>query len=242
MDSSKKEKSLRRLYYIFAFAALAISAKAQTKLSFQTEVGHTNVSEGMFLKTAIGASYEIKGVEIETALESDVISEEQKLISGWNLSLMKEFELAEREFSLKPYFIYSPFSDLLTETNWGVLMGTTFNKLSVSLGAGFRRMTYSEEIAPEENRRLYENFILLYNLKYSFLNEDSKWKLQAAVTNTDHFLIHQATNPVLSISGAYQLNNSLALFSEFRYKTAGMMNMHVNYFGTLLRAGIVWEL
>jgi hypothetical protein len=38
------------------------------------------------------------------------------------------------------------------------------------------------------------------------------------------------------------LNESLALFSEFRYKTAGMMNMHVNYFGTLLRAGIAWEL
>ncbi len=49
-------------------------------------------------------------------------------------------------------------------------------------------------------------------------------------------------HPVLSISGAYLLNESLALFSEFRYKTAGMMNMHVNYFGTLLRAGIAWEL
>ena len=119
MDSSKKEKSLRKLFYIFVFVALAVSSKAQTKLSFQTEVGHTNVSEGMFLKTAIGASYEIKGFEIETALESDVISEEQKLISGWNLSVLKEFEIAEREFSVKPYFIYSPFSGLLSETNWG---------------------------------------------------------------------------------------------------------------------------
>ena len=233
---------MRKLFYIFVFTVFAVSSNAQTKLSFQTEVGHTNVSEGMFLKTALGASYEIKGFEIETALESDVISEEQKLISGWNLSVLKEFEIAEREFSVKPYFIYSPFSGLLSETNWGLLLGTAFNKFSVSLGTGFRTMTYSDEVTPDENRRLHENFILLYNLKYSFLDKDSKWKLQAAVTNTDHFLIHQATNPVLSISGAYQLNESLALFSEFRYKTAGMMNMHVNYFGTLLRAGIAWEL
>lgn len=171
----KKEKSLRKLFYIFAFAALGYLCKSTNKIIVSDRSGaYQRVGGHVSEKQPVGASYEIKGVEIETALESDVISEEQKLISGWNLSLMKSLNCRKRVFG-KPYFIYSPFSDLLTETNWGVLMGTTFNKLSVSLGAGFRRMTYSEEIAPEEKPSpMYENFILLYHLKYSFLNEDSK--------------------------------------------------------------------
>lgn len=242
MDRTKKEKILRITLLILVFLSLVFSSKAQIKLSFQSEVGHTNISEGVYLKTSIGGSYVINGFEIETALESDLISEEQKLISGWNMSVQKEFELAEREVSVKPFIIYTPFSELLNETNWGVLLGTDFNKFSLNLGTGFRTMAYSRDVINEGNRFLYENFILLYKLKYRFLCDKSKWKVQVSVTNIDHFLVQQATNPILSFEGGYKLNDALELFTEFRYKTAGMMNMHVNYFGTLWRTGIVWKL
>ena len=235
MDSSKKEKALKiRLHIVLLFIGFSQFATSQVEATVYTDFGHNQVA-GVFMKSVLAGDYEFNKFHIEAALESDVIGDETKLLAGLNAKFSREFSVKEFEMEGGLFFIFSPYSEILKEYNWGFLLSTERNYLNIKLGTNFR--TY---LIPNGN--VSENGNLIYDFSYDLKKADNNWNLGASVTNFDHFLIHQETNPMFNIHGRYKINESLGLKAEIWYQTAGALNLHVNYFGTFLRTGLIWKI
>jgi hypothetical protein len=82
----------------------------------------------------------------------------------------------------------------------------------------------------------------MYSFSYSIKPTTHKWNAGITVTNFDHFMINQETNPYVNLKGFFKICSPVRIFAEAWYKTAGALNMSSNYFGFLLRGGIVWNL
>jgi hypothetical protein len=219
---------------------------AQMKISVYTDLGHTNVSEKLYFKSILIADYQLNDYKIRSSFQSDILSPRPQFLSGWNVNFSRNFRLKRKDFVAKTIVIYTPFSELLKEINWGISLETDIKKFKIKLGTGFRTLAYTKQAIQQygftQNTEIHENFNLLYNFGYNFSKHGSVWNIELNITDIDHFLIHQETNPMINICFDYRINNSIEAFTEFWYKSSGMMNMHVNYFGTLLRTGIIYKL
>ena len=230
------------ILFVFLFFK---STDAQIGLTTYFDLGENNVSEGLYLKSAVLGSYPVKQMRIEGGMQYDLISAGSHFLSGVSLIVGKEMVIKNIQFEVLGLYMNNFFSGLAHESNWGALMNYEQNHFSGKLGTGFK--TY--EITPkarkrydiESNTSIHENWNLMYLLQYNLNPKNSKWDLSAAITNIDHFLINQETNPMFNLCGGYNYSRSLSLFIESWYKNAGVLNISANYFGFFFRTGLKWE-
>jgi len=81
----------------------------------------------------------------------------------------------------------------------------------------------------------------MYLIGYNLKPIDHDWNVGITITNVDHFIINQETNPVFYLHGKYQVSKPLTLFGEWWYKSAEAFNISVNHFGFFFRTGLVWK-
>jgi hypothetical protein len=82
----------------------------------------------------------------------------------------------------------------------------------------------------------------MYSFNFFLKPTDEQWNVGLSVTNIDHYIINQETNPVFNLQGFYKLKSPVKLFAQAWYKTAGITNLNLNYFGFFLRTGIIWNI
>jgi hypothetical protein len=87
---------------------------------------------------------------------------------------------------------------------------------------------------------LRENFNLIYNIAYFVNGPEQPWNISLSLTNRDHFLINQETNPMLNLKAEYLVAPGMSLYLENWYKSAGSLNISAHYFGYFLRTGLIW--
>jgi hypothetical protein len=147
---------------------------AQTRVSLHTDLGHTNMSEGIYLKSVLTAGRQIKDYKVKSAFQSDIVSPDSRFLSAWNIGVSRHFRLKGKDFSVEAIFIYIPFSELLRETDWGILLETDIRRFRIKLGNSFRTLAYTKRAIRQygfvQNTDIHENFNLIYDFGYNFSN------------------------------------------------------------------------
>ena len=224
-----------------------LDLSAQPKLNFYTDLGENNVSLGLFIKSAGLASYQFGKNSLETGFQLDLKNSTNIFFSGFRLSGSRYFKISNFPFEINGFWVVTPFSGLLRETNWGGLFKHENNHFGFSIGSNFRTYAFRQkairEYGIEPNAvEIHEIINLIYSIGYQIKLKTSCWNIGFSLTNMDHFVLEQETNPMLKLNGLYKVSKPLFLYMEAWYKSAGATNPAVNYFGFFFRTGIIWKI
>ena len=236
---------MRFFTYIFCLSLISIPLNAQFKASVYTDMGESNVSEGFNMKASAIVGYKKDKFELTTAFQTDIVSNNTNILSGWNIKLSNDFELKSYNFNAQLFYLWAPYSDLVRETNFGILLSTKKGHYNLKIGTNFRTLGYTQKAISDfglsSNTDVHDKFNLMYALSYDINNLKLPWNAGITATNFDQFKINQETNPYLNLHGYYDVNKPIRLFGEAWYETAGAFNLHVNYFGFFARTGIIYR-
>lgn len=235
-------------YLIILLSGIIVSAQLQAQVQFSTHIdaGENNVSDGLFIKTTILGAYQLDKIKVKGGGQFDLKSASSNFFTGVTLIVSREFSIKEFQFEIQGLFMSNFFSDLAHEYDWGFLAYHERKHFTFKLGTEFR--TYhitqkaSEEYDIESDKNLHENWNIMYLAGYNVKPMDCKWNIGIAITNIDHFLINQDTNPMLFLQGKYRVTAPLTLYFEPWYQSAGSLNLSANYFGFFIRTGLIWKL
>ena len=235
-----------RIIFFILLSLSCYNLNAQIQLSAYSDVGHSNISDGVYLKTAADISYKYRRFELQSGFQNDLISNNTTLFSGFKLNVSHFFRFKQKDFSAKLFFISTTLSDFILETNYGILLSTEKEHFNFKIGTGFKNIGFTKNAIAEKgintNGSVQEIFNPLYHFSYTLNKPVKAWNIGIGVTNIDQYIVNQATNPMTTVFGHYKLNESVRLTADIWYKTAGAFNLHVNYFGLFFRPGIIWEL
>lgn len=238
-------KSGYLLALFFLLSAVAVKGQSKAQLATYLDLGSNNVSDGLFIRTAGLGSYQKGKFHFDGGLQFELKNTSGRTFTGAKILGGREFIIKDFSFEAQGLFMYNPFSDLLYEMNWGVLLKAQRKHFFYKLGTNFRSYHIPKSISDDNlqgTNALQENWNLMYLVGYNLKPIDHKWNVGISVTNIDHFIINQETNPVLYLQGKYQVSKPLTLFSEAWYKSAGAFNISVNHFGYFFRTGLIWQL
>jgi len=225
---------------------VTVEMHAQGQLSSYIDAGENNVSEGLYIKTALLGQYQFGKTRIEGGFQLDAKSANRNLLTGVSLKASQEFEIREFPFEVQGLFLYAPFSDVIHESNWGLLINVKRSHFNFQLGSNFRTYRITRKAAENyditSNRSLHENWNLMYLVGYNLKPDDHTWNIGVTITNIDHFLLNQETNPMFNLRGKYIISKPLTVYAETWYMSAGSLNISANYFGVFFRTGLIWKL
>ncbi len=243
---------MKHLSHIFLYLAILTvllqntTVLAQWQSSFHSDIGIHNASDGGFVRMANVTGLRFNKFTFETGLQTELLSHKPTFLTGFMVRAGRELLIGEQKVQLNGLYTVSRFSDLMHELNRGLFATTQHKKFTFELGTHFRTYVYNknarEKYNIQGNSRLTESWNLIYRIGYALKPPDHPWNLSLAVTNLDLFLIHQETNPMLQLSGKYNISLNISLYLDTFYQQAGMFNINVHYFGFYLRPGIKWHI
>jgi hypothetical protein len=220
---------------------------AQSQLSFYADVGRNNVSKGLYLNTAILDNYRLGKNSIETGFQVGLKNSAGIIFTGFTINYSRSFRIKSTPVELQGFYLLTPFSDVLRETNFGLLLKNRSDHFDLELGTNFRSYVFKKKAILDygidrKASTLHENFNLMYSFSYYIMHSDNNWNAGVTVTNIDYFIINQETNPVFKIQGLFKLKPQVSMFAQAWYQTSGLLNLNINYFGYFIRTGIIWNI
>jgi len=239
---------ITRLIAFILFVLHNLTAHTQTEVSGFFDLGKTNVSEGVYLKNAYGVQYELNSYQLSLFTRFDYLSNSNRFISAISPNIAKEIRVNNYPVNTKVYFMLNRFSEIMYGTDWGI----SFSKgradiFHLELGVNFK--TYAINKASRDkydidksDSKISEDFTLIYDAGVFVKPVDHLWNAGFFITNTDHFLINQSTNPMFELKTWYNLTHDIKCFVDAWYKSAGIFNISNDKFGYFFRTGITWEL
>lgn len=236
----------KHLTIVLLCLIVTFNLEAQVALSTFIDIGENNVSEGIYVKSSVLGAYQFGETKITAGSQFNLKSNSTNALAGISINVAQEFTIKEFQFEVAGLFLCNPFSEVMHESNWGVLVNVKRTHFMYKLGTSFRtyRITKkaSENYDIESNKSLHENWNLMYLVGCNLKPMDSNWNLGVTLTNIDHFLINQETNPMVYLRGTYDVKSSLRLYMETWCKSAGSLNISANNFGFFFRTGVKWNL
>jgi len=242
---------MKTISILFSFFSLLLFISgtnliAQPQASAYTDMGKTSVSDGFYIKTAGLAHYQFGKNRVETGFQLDLKSNSENVFSGYNIKASREVQIKNFSFEVQGFYIWTPFSDILRETNLGLLLHVKRNHFIIKLGTNFRTFAFTQNAIKyyelKEGTKIHEYWNILYSFSYYLKPIENYWNIGLSMTNIDHFIINQETNPVFNLRALYEVSSPINLFAESWYKSAGAFNLSVNYFGFFFRTGIIWDI
>lgn len=235
----------RTIIIVFVLLLQHFPFYAQFESTFYTDFGKNNVSDGLQIKTALLGKFVKEDFKVSAGIQLDLKNPFNKYYTGTNLHLSRETSVRNIIFEPEAFYLLNSFSKNIYEHNFGLLINYKQTHFTYKLGTHFRHFRITGYGANmyniDEHLSLTEKWNLLYLIKYQIKQEGHKWNAGLALRNIDHFTINQETNPVFNAFGHIRLSEPFALFTEVWYKSAGALNISVNYFGFFIRTGIVWQ-
>ena len=219
---------------------------ASLRLPAYFELGQNTVTDGLFLKTAFMPTYEFGKFSAQAGFRIDIISNNKDVLSGFNLSGSRNFMIGNFPLDVQGLYIRARYSDVLHETNWGLLLKKRFKHFKISLGTSFRTLALNKEesanLTDPVNIKIHENWNMMYLAGYFIKPLENDWNINFSITNIDYFNINQETNPVFKIGALYDVSPPVTLFIDSGYEYSGVLNAHIDYFGFFLKTGIIWNI
>ncbi|MDR4987831.1 MAG: hypothetical protein RG741_03200 [Bacteroidales bacterium] len=232
------------IYFIIC-SLTVFTVQAQLSFLLFADAGSNQVSDGWYTRSIAAGSYNTGLYAVAGGVQFKLQGNSNAL-NGAFVNAGRQLVIREYPVQAKAFFAAHRFSELMYETNWGVMAETSYKQFDVKAGTSFRRYAFTKSAVEaydisEEGSQLRENFNMVYRAGYSLNPYDHSWNIRAFVTNLDHIVINQETNPILGVSGFYRISDSFSLLLEARYLSAGAFNLSVNPFGYVFRTGIRWE-
>lgn len=220
---------------------------AQPELTIYTDAGKNNTSKGLFIKSATMGCYKFGKNRVGTGFQLDLKNSNNYGFSGYTINISRNLLTKRIPLELQGFFVLTRPYDLLQETNWGTLLKMKHKRFGMELGTNFRTYTLTKQAikdydSDKHSTKIHEVFNLMYSFNFFLKPTDEQWNVGLSVTNIDHYIINQETNPVFNLQGFYKLKSPVKLFAQAWYKTAGITNLNLNYFGFFLRTGIIWNI
>lgn len=234
--------------YTFLLFCIVVSltSTAQNHIALFTDIGNTQSSEGLYLKSAIQGQYEFKKHILSSGIQSSIIGYNPRVISAIQASIAREFHIKSFPIKLEALYVWNNSGELIRENNWGLFLQFMGKRYTIKQGVHFRNLYYSQQAISDYslqyNTDIIENWNILYAFEFFLKPQDHIWNVGICATNMDQFIIYQETNPIFCLKGNYQLKKNYVLFLESWYKSAGALNLSVNYFGFFVRTGLKWNI
>jgi hypothetical protein len=216
------------------------------RLPVYLEIGQNNITDGIFLKSALLPTYEFGKYTAQAGIRFDIVSNNENVLSGLSLMGSRSFMIRSFPLDVKGLFIRTAYSGVIHENKWGVFLNTQTKHFRIGLGTNFRTLALNNEEAKSLNDSIntsvHENWNMLYKFSYYIKPIGNKWNIYLSVTNIDYFNISQETNPIFKIGALYDLSMPVTFFIDSSYQSAGILNMNIEYFGFFIKTGIIWNL
>jgi hypothetical protein len=237
---------MRRLL-ILLLCLPAFSVQAQYSLDGYIDIGANNVSSGVYVKPALISAYRYKFIKAQTGLMWTFPVTNGNGFAAWFINTKADFKIKKAKFEGGLFYRHIPFSKFAREHNWGLWLGFNSKHFTMKVGNNFHTYKITSKgmeefgLTKDDDMKISEPRNLMYDFTYMVKPLDHPWNLMFGITDYDHFLIQQETNPMIRARFEH-LVHGLRLYGELRYQTAGLLNLQVNYFGINLRTGVLWQL
>jgi hypothetical protein len=232
--------------FLMLISANRMNVSAQPGLTFYLEAGKNILSHELHLRSAIFGKYKSGKNQLEAGFQSNLMNGNNIFLSGFSLNGSRSFKIINMPFELHGFWLWTASSNILQETNYGLFISLKEKHFNLQLGTNCRSYSFRSKAIVQFNinegeAKIHENFNLMYSLGFNLRHPESKWNAGLTVTNIDYFLINQETNPYFNLHGVYRVSSPVCLFTEAWYKNTGVLNMSSNYFGFVIRGGVIWN-
>jgi hypothetical protein len=241
---------MKRFIVFLFFVALnwpEANLNAQFQLEGQFDLGDNNLSKGLYLQFSNFGYYDRPYWGAQTGYQLGLVQPQKVFFNSWYLSSFGKLPLGKIRLDLGTAYLWTSFAPDLREINWIIYTKTTVPHCRLAIGINRRIYRLSNKAANNDQNAGTENQLIrewniMYIVGYILKPVENKWNFMFVVTDYDRFLIQQETNPMINIRFDYKLSEPVSLYSELWYKSAGLLNIKVNYFGTFIRIGALWDL
>jgi len=234
-------------FFIIFLISICMGLFAQPGISVYTDAGSNNISKGIFIRSAAFGSYKYGKYNLETGFQADLKNNNKNGVSGYTIIASRNMAIKAVSFELKGFFIQTFPSEILVETNCGAMMEIGHKRFGMAIGTNFRtydirQKALSRYEIDNTHTKIHEIYNLMYSFEYNLKTTGESWNLGLSLSNIDNFNINQETNPIVNLNGRYKLSAPLTLYMQASYKSAGVTNLVLNYFGFYFRTGIIWNI
>jgi hypothetical protein len=235
------------LLFFCALGWLVTDLNAQFIMEGQLDLGNNNLSKGIYLQFSNFGQYERIYWGTQAGYQFGLVQSQDVFFNSWFVNAYGKIPLGKIQLDLGAEYLWAAFSPDMREINWIIIARTSLKHWRFVLGNNTRiyrlsKKTSETDLNIEPARRIIEGGNLMYSAGFLLKPDGNKWNLTFTITDFDRFLIQQETNPMCNLRFDYMLNKPVNLYSELWYKTSGLLNIKVNYFGTFIRIGMLWEL
>lgn len=239
---------MRKILALLLLLFVVFGANAQLSLHGYIDVGKNNASSGVFFRPAVITSYERYNFKLQSGFLWTLPSQNDNGVAAWEVCLMRSFHIKKAKFEGGMFYRHQPFSNLVREHNWGVLLGFNSKHFRMRLGNNSRTFKFTSKginelgLTEDDDVKISEPRNLMYAFTYYVKPYEHRWNIAISITDYDHFLIQQETNPMIMGSFTHDLPHKMKIYSEVWYQSAGLLNLQVNYFGFNFRTGVLWQM
>lgn len=227
--------------FLFIIILLAVGhIAAQSRLNTYVETGKNAVSMGQYADLGAGFSTDIDRWSVGALAALHFTHTGDYLFKGIKLDVSHDLTIQKKLIELGAFYQWRPFSELVSEWNVGLLASRQTRKFFYQFGVNTRVYQLGGDYEGPSSR-VWEIINLMYRVQFEH-SISELWKMRVAVTNFDHLIIQQETNPLLIAGVEYALQPDTDIYMDLGYLQAGLMNIRVNYFGYFVRGGLRWNL
>ncbi len=221
----------------------AANAMAQLSVSGWMDAGDSQIDKNGFVSLAGIASYQNGLYSANLGYSSYFTEWRERSTNGYKIAVGRENTLGKVNFQSSLFYLRKPVSNQMYEWDLGLMLSKNWSHLQLNLGGHYREIRLKNSARKEfPDTKIVENFNLLYRLSFVHELGTQKWHFGATLTNYDHFLLLQETNPMAHLSSQFEVMQNLHIFSEFWYRSAGFNNIQVHYYGYFFRLGASWTI
>lgn len=219
---------------------------AQPGINIYTELGQNNISQGLYIKSAALGDFNFGNNILSSGIQTNLDKNNKILVSGYTINASRYLILQRMVVELQGFFTMTELSEIMHETNWGLLMKIRRNHFEMAIGSNFKTYSFSEQA-----QRVYkimndavsinETFNIIYLFRYNVMPSYNKWNIGWAITDIDYFRFNQETNPIFKLNGYLRFSNKISINADLSYELAGFTNLAFVYFGLNLKTGLIWN-
>ena len=247
VDRNRTMKKIIVLLFFFTMLLYATGLKAQIILEGQLDIGNNNLSRGLYLQFSNFGYYEKNYWGFQAGYQLGIVQPHDVFLNSWYVSAYGKIPLRKIKLDIRGEYLWADFSPEMREVNWIVIARTSLKHWRFALGNNSRiyrlsRKTTKSDPDADRESRIVEGGNLMYSASFAIKPFENKWNVTFTITDYDRFIIQQETNTMLNAGFNYRLIKPVSLYSELWYKASGFQNVKVNYFGTFIRIGVLWEL
>jgi hypothetical protein len=231
--------------------AQAVSGHARNATQFHQDLyldvvsNHANVSA--FLRGAAISTLKLRQGTLRAGVLGTYAQQGGLAPKGWFVDVGGGMGTGPTRLESNLFYRANLVSARLHEINWGAMLSLHTRHATISLGDNHRVYELTRNAVPTSaasaggNTRIVEPRNFMYAFTWFIVPAQDRWNVSLTLTNFDHFLVQQETNPMATGRFSYQVNPHTKAYTEVWYQNAGVLNLQANYFGGYVRTGLSWQ-